>query len=135
MTNLHDIPGVHYTYTPLPAAGSGANTAYEAIIPNPLPGNAYVDSIDLLPIEAITGDDTNSNNYNVDLAGTTEIANLDLTTGNDAVRGTPKAFTISGSAAQRTVAAGGLLLVEREEVGTQPARIAGHMIRVGWKGI
>ena len=130
---LSEIAGVHYVEAVLPAVASGGNTAYEAIIMNPFPNNkAYVQSIELIPIEDITGDATNTNNWNVDLVGGTEIANKDFGAASDADRGVALAFTISGTAAQRLLAVGGTLLVEREEVGTQPARIHGHKIRVGF---
>jgi hypothetical protein len=132
---LDDKSGVYYTERSMPAVASGANTAYEAVFTNPFGQNAYVDSIALVPIEAITGDATNSNNLNADLAAGTEIANLDFGAANDGVRGTPKAFTMTGTDAQRTIAANGCLLIEREEVGTQPVRLPGHVIRVGWKRI
>ena len=133
---LAEIAGVHYLEAVLPAVASGANTAYEAVFMNPFPNNkAYVESIQLIPIEAITGDNTNTNNWNVDLVAGTEIANKDFATGSDAVRGVALPFTISGTAAQRLLAVGGTLLVEREEVGTQPARIHGHKIRVGFKAM
>jgi hypothetical protein len=136
MTSLHDVPGSHYTYLTMAAVASGDNTAYVGGTINPLNGPAKIIAIHLIPIAAITGDNTNSNNYNVDIvASTTEIANLDLATGTDAVLGVPLAFTLSGTAAQLTVAAGGVLLVEREETGTQPVRIAGHAIRFTWKGM
>jgi hypothetical protein len=134
MNKLHDIPGVHYTFHPLPAAASGANTAYEAVCPNPFDEPAYVESIDIIPIEAITGDNTNTQNYNADLVGGTEIANKDFPTGTNGVAGTPTAMTITGTTAQRTIAANGCILIEREEVGTAPARAFGTVARVGWKG-
>lgn len=133
---LSRLKGTYYTEHVLPLQASSANTAIEAVISNPLGRNAKIVSIDHLPVEAITGDNSNSQHMNILLAdGSTEIANLDYDLATDAVRGVAKAFTLSGTAAQLTIAAGICILYQREEIGTQPARIAGHKIRVGWKGI
>ncbi len=131
---LEALPGVIYTERALAASASSAATAYVAVFPNPFEGRAYIESIEHVPIEDVTGDDTNTTNYNADLVAGTEIGNLDYPTGDDADRGVAVAFDLSGAtAAQRTIAEGGSILIEQEEVGTQPARAAGHVIRVGWK--
>lgn len=131
---LHDLPGVLYTEVSLPATASSASTAYVAVMVNPFQGSAYVESIEHYPIETVTGDATNTTNFNADLVAGTEIANKDYGAAENGAVGVAEAFTFTGTAAQRKIAQGGCILIEQEEVGTQPARIAGHKIRVGWKG-
>lgn len=132
--SVRDIPGVHYTTHPLPAVASGGNTAYEAVCVNPFEGSAYIESIEIIAIEDYTGDATNSQNFNADLVAGTEIANKDLGAGVNLTKGVAAALTFTGTAAQRTIAQGGAILIEREEVGTNPARIFGSVVRVGWSG-
>lgn len=131
---LHDLNGIIYTLATLPVVASGANSALEAICPSPFSDrNGYVESIDLITPEIYTGDATNTQNMNAQLVAGTEIGNLDLGAANNTAVGVPKAFTMTGTDAQRTIAAGGCIIIQREEVGTQPARIAGAVVRVGWK--
>jgi hypothetical protein len=131
---LGQLPGIFYTTHTLPASASGENTAYKVVAPNPFQSEyAKVASIEHVPIETVTGDNTNTTNFNADLVNGTEIANKDYPTGESAARGVAEAFTFTGTAAQRRIAPGGAILIETEEVGTQPARAHGHVIRIGWK--
>jgi hypothetical protein len=128
-------PGIFYTTHVLPASASGENTAYKVVAPNPFQSEyAYVESAELVPIETITGDDTNTTNFNLDLVAGTEIANKDFPTGEAGAKGVAEAFTFTGTDAQRRIAPGGAVLVETEEAGTQPARAYGSVIRIGWRG-
>lgn len=132
----HDNPGVLYTETALPATTAADVSSIAAILTNPFRGNAKIVSCDLYPVAAITGDDTNSQNFNLMLAnGTTEIGQLDFPAAVNGVIGTKKAFTLSGTAAQLTIAADGAVTIQIEDVGDQPGLIYGHRIRIGWKGI
>lgn len=136
MKHIHDVCGTHYTCASMAAVASSDNTAVVAVIESPFSlGSAKIVSIDHIPAAAVTGDATNSCHFNALLIdGSTEIANLDYDAAINGVLGTPKAFTLSGTAAQLTVAAGGCILIQREEIGTQPVMIAGHRFRVGWQG-
>lgn len=129
-------PGTLYTEASLPLNASNAATAIVAALVNPFGKNAKIVSLDFFFPEAVTGDNTNSMHLNLMLAnGSTEIGQLDFTTGVNATIGTKKAGTLSGTAAQLTIAADGCVTLQREKIGTTPARIAGARVRVGWQRI
>lgn len=129
-----DKSGIVWTNHILPAVASGGNTAYECVCANPF-GEvyAYIEDARYIPIEDVDGDDTNSFNLNMDLVAGTEIANLDFPNSNNASKGVAEAFTFTGTAAQRRIAPNDSVLIEREEVGTQPARIFGSIVQIAWR--
>lgn len=132
---LGQLPGIFYTEVSLPAAAGAAASALEGILSNPFQTTAKIVSYEVYPIESVTGDNTNTVNYNlVAVDGTTEIGNCDFGTGSNGTRGVAKTGTLSGTAAQLTLDAGESVFVQREKVGTSPARVAGWRVRIGWRG-
>lgn len=117
VTRLHDVIGSHIDQVGPIAVGASAATAYVAAWRAPFACSViecYVISLD-----AVTGDNTNTHNFNVDGfdAGTTERGNLDLATGTNLAAGTPSAFSFVDLSAT----AGQVLRLEAEEIGTGQA--------------
>jgi len=135
MNDIADIPNGIYTDTVLPAVGSNPGSAVIAHVLNPFSKSAYINSIALKPGASIANaaDNGNTWNLNVQLEAGTEIANKDLLSNNGPLAvGTDYAFTISGNAAQRLVATGHGLLVYEEDIGSAPAIVNGHVVRIHW---
>jgi len=136
MNDIADIPNGIYTDTVLPAITADAATAIIAHVMNPFSKSAYINSIKLFPGVEIANSDNNTDtfNLNIQLEATTEIANWDLLDNNGPfeVDAGGYDFTISGSAAQRLIAAGDGLLIQREDSGTSPALVNGQIIRIHW---
>lgn len=81
---------------------------------------------------AVTGADTNSVtlkliNLKTDGSGTTAIASLALTSGNNLVQDTPKALTLSATAADLLVQAGEVLTFQETKVGNGMNIAACHL--------
>lgn len=124
-----ELSGDVYVDVHFPAVAENTATGYFAMAVNPFDGNGYIDAIEFLPIANITGDNTNTFNLNVDLSSGTEIANLDLITNTNAVVGTRNSFTITGTDAQRTLAKGAAVSIEREDIGVGTATPEGCIVR------
>jgi len=92
MPTLHEISGTLEGYVYLPAIAAATATAdFGAWV---CPMRAKVTAINLVPIDAATGDDTNSATFTVK-NGANTVASLALVTGVDLVAKTKKAFTLS----------------------------------------
>lgn len=132
---ISELVGGVYTQVMLPATASDANSAVVAQMANPFPGHkGYIESSEIFPAATVTGDNTNSTNYNLQLVDGTQIATKTYPTSTNGAKGVADAMTISGTKAQRTIAADGAIFLQQEEVGTQPARVAGFVWRVKWRG-
>lgn len=131
MLKVHDIPGTHYAQVHLPVVATGDASAI--IGTWVAPHKCKIVSIEHVPSAAITGVNTNTRHLNVQLAAGTEIANLDYVDGEDGAAATPNALTLTGTAAQLTLAAGAGLLIQSEKVGTGLALPIGQL-RIGYQG-
>ena len=123
ITEMHDVPGTRRAVIHLPAQTAAAATAHLAQWTAPFA--CRITGIGVSTVAAVTGQDTDSRNLNVDLGSGTEIANLDLESGTDvAVTGmTP--FTLTGTTAELELAQGATLRFESEKVGSGLAVAAG----------
>lgn len=114
MTALHDIPGTHVDTVPFDPIASSAATNYVAVWIAPF--RCKVTAIKVVCTDAVTGANTNTVHFNADgPSATTEIGNLDLTSGVDLTAGVPRALTMAASV---NFAAGESLRLEQEEIGT-----------------
>lgn len=115
---LGDIPGAKF-YATAYAPQHAAATATE-VVPIFVAGeNCRVRKVSFLPNAAVTGDDTNRTNLNMQNrgasgAGTTEIGNLDLATGVDLVATDEK--IVYQPATPLDLDAGHVLAVQYEKV-------------------
>ena len=83
----YDAPGTHDRQAVLPPVAAADATADFVVFEAPV--NCKVEKVKVIPGAAVTGADTNTRHLNLinrgaNGAGTTEIANYDLTSGNDA---------------------------------------------------
>lgn len=119
---------VQATIPALGAAVAGDQTVGEA------PFDGTVTAVTFTPEAAITGDNTNTrslllHNKGQAGAGTTVVATLAFTTGNNGVAFDEKAFTLSAVAGATTVAEGNILAVV-ETVGASGLANPGGRIEV-----
>lgn len=116
---VHDIPGTHVAHVMLPA--HAAATATENVPIFRAPFACKVMAVRVVPGATATGDDTNRTNYNLlnggsAGTGTTELGNLDYATGTDAAVGVTQ--NVYSSSTGTTLAAGDVLKMQMEKVGT-----------------
>ena len=114
MKELHDIPGRHIFSMDVHAHAAATATEVYALMR--VPFKSVVKAIRHIPSAAINGADTNTTHLNARV-GTTEIANIDYTNGNNASALTAKDFA-NLAAAGYNVEAGDVLNVQIEKVGT-----------------
>lgn len=128
------LAGVQYLTAYVPAVTAKAATAPVAAIVAPF--KCRIVSVEFIPLADVTGADTNSRNLNLKLTDTdgTEIANLDFAAGTDAEALAAKAFTMKGTEAQQTLAAGDVIALESELVGTDGLALPAGVLRVGVTG-
>lgn len=133
---LGELPGTLYVERVLPAVAADTATGLIAVITNPFSDRkCKITGFDLVPIADITGDATNTQNFNLIAAdGTTEIGNLDFGAGASAAKGVAEAGTLTGTAAQLLLDVGESVFVQRQDVGISPALAAGHVIRLHVRG-
>lgn len=117
-TSIHDIPGVHVDAVPLKS--HAAATATELSFVWVAPFAAKVRAVRVIWDAAITGADTNTTHVNlinadVEGDGTDELANIDYTSGTDAVAGAT--IDLYAPASPLAVAAGTKLVIQHEKVG------------------
>ena len=113
---------------PATAAGSDAD-----IVLGTVPVGGVVTSVTYAPVAAITGADTNTRKLTVtnrgdDGDGTTEVASLQFDEGTDAADFVATAITLSGTAANLEVAAGDVLSLASDKVGTGIADPGGQVV-------
>lgn len=116
---LGNIPGKHTCETVVP--GHAAATATEDFPVFYAPFACRVTAVRIVPGAAVTGANTNTTHLNLinraaDGAGTTEIANRDLTSGNDLTAFDN--YNLYAPATPLAVVAGGVLSLQYEKVGT-----------------
>jgi hypothetical protein len=128
------LAGVQYLTAHVPAAVANAATAKVAALVAPF--KCRIVSAEFVPLEDVTGADTDSRNLNLKLTDTdgTEIANLDFADGTDAAALAAKALTMKGTEAQQTLAAGEVIALESELVGTNGLALPAGVLRVGVTG-
>lgn len=93
-----------------------------------------VTAVEIISNAAVTGDNTNTRTFTLTNkgqagAGTTVVATLALTTGNDLVAADAKAFTLSATPANLVVAAGDVLQLA-QTVGASGLAHSGGVLRV-----
>ncbi len=124
MLSVHDIPGEHQLQ--VAAIAHAAATATEPIAQIRAPFKCVVTEVGFIPNTASTGDNTNTTNLNVidrgTGAGTTEIANKDLVSGENLVANTPK---VIGTGLSVAMDEGDVLSLVAEKVGSGVAVGAG----------
>jgi len=114
---MHDLVDTQYGYAHFPQQTASDATNYWASWVAPFA--LTITGIDYVPSDAITGANTNTNHINVDaLAAGTEIANIDFVSGTDGAAGVASALTLTATTADLNLAAGAVVRVEVEEVGT-----------------
>lgn len=114
-------PLVRVVEQDVPAVGTAGNDASTIVCQAPFDGT--VTAVQLVPLSAITGADTNSRtvaltNKGQAGSGSTSMASLALTNGVNAAADDEKAVTLSGTPANLAVAAGDTLLWTSTHVGT-----------------
>jgi hypothetical protein len=111
-----ELLGKHKFTVNLPAAAAADATVILGVWRAPY--KCVVNLLTHVPGSTITGADTNTAHLNVQLAAGTEIANRDYTNGVNGTPAAPLAVSLTGTTAQKTLAAGDALLFQREKVGT-----------------
>ena len=116
---LGNIPGKHSCETVVPSHAAATATEDTAIFYAPFA--CKVTAVRLVPGAAVTGANTNTTHLNLinrgaDGSGTTELANYDLTSGNDLTAYDNK--NLYTPASGLAVVAGGVLTLQEEKVGT-----------------
>lgn len=113
----HDLRGTNKDFVPIPATGSGDNTDYLAMWTAPF--DCVVTAMKVGMTDAVTGDNTNRYNFNVDGPNSAdEIANLDLIDDVNLAAGVLSSLTMSANV---NVDEDESLRLEAEEAGTSPA--------------
>lgn len=126
--NVHDIPGDHEILMTFEEIASSAATNYIAVAR--VPFICTVTAVAVICSDAVTGANTNTVHLNLDsLAAGTEIANIDLVSGTDLTAGVASALTL-GTLANRQLAAGAVLRLEQEEIGTGLGSAIAHGVVV-----
>lgn len=113
---FHDLVGSISRNIKVPAQAADAATAYVAAFRAPY--KCRVTALGYVPIAAVTGQDTESRNLNVDLAAGTEVANLDLANGTNMAAKALTAIPITATGGYIDLEEGATLRLESELVGT-----------------
>ena len=126
---LGDIPGEHVQEQTIESVAAGDATELQTVFVAPF--DCKVTGVSIIADAAVTGDDTNTKNLNIqdrgsDGAGTTEITNLDLANGVDLVAHDEK---VIGSGLSTSMLVGEALALQIEKVGTGGA-IPRSIVRV-----
>lgn len=129
MNKMHDMVGPHPpAQISIPASAAADATAYVCIWL--VPYDIRVTAFGYLSSAAVTGDDTNSKNLNVDakigVAAIAEVAHLDLVTGVDLAVGENAIAFNTGT--YLDLSEGDLVLFELEKVGTGVDVAAGSLV-------
>lgn len=125
-------PIVEKHYANVPAAAAAA----DAVVPVAVaPFAATVASVHYIPAADVTGANTNSRTYSLinagaTGAGTTAVASYAATSGNDLDGLAENVVTISGTAANRKVAAADVLVFKSTHVGSTGAADPGGTVVV-----
>lgn len=119
MLQVHDIPGVHVATAVMPASAAADATAEVPVFRAPFA--CKVRKVVLVPGAAITGTATNYHNLNLinrgtDGSGTTELANRDYLNGTNESKAVAR--ELYAPASYLALAAGAVLAIEKEKVGT-----------------
>lgn len=114
---IADITGSHTDQNTLLSVAAAATTEAHPFFVAPFP--CVVTGVGITPQAAVTGDNTDTKNLNVDNKGptgalSTEIGNLDLVLATDLVAFDEQAITIT----ETELAKGDVLALEYEQVGT-----------------
>ena len=119
INSAHRGLGVGYLYEAVPTVAHAAATATEYIGQWVAPHDCRLRAVYFLPLAAVTGANTNTTHLNVInvgvAAGTTELANLDLTSTNNL---TGRAKNVITQALTTDLSAGDVIALEAEKVGT-----------------
>lgn len=132
---LADIPGVHTHTSKTDQVLLGDATEDQVIFTAPF--RCVLENVSITPNASATGNDTNRKNLNLidkgsDGSGSDEVGALDLVTGVDLVEADETAITITGTAAQREMLKGDVLMLEIEQVGTG-ITIAESLVKVQFR--
>lgn len=133
VTSAHDIPGTQYANVHVPLANAADATALVAGWVAPF--KCLITSLQFTASAAVTGANTNSRNLNVTLGDATEIANVDFAANSNAAKGTAKTIALTGTTAQKTLAAGAALFLESELVGAGGLALPMGVWRIGFRGL
>ena len=133
MQSIHDIPGDRTQNSVTDPVAAADATELQTIFIAPYP--CKITGVTITADAAVTGDNTNAKNLNIFNtgsagAGVVEIANLDLVTGVNLVARDEKTI---GSGMSTTLAAGDVLAVQVEQVGTGVA-IPRSTFKVAFQG-
>ncbi len=120
---VYDLPGVHVAQvvTPKHAAATATEDIPIFYAPTDAPEGVSIVAVRLIPGAAVSGANTNTTHLNLvnrgaDGAGTTELANYDLTSGNDLTAYDNK--NLYTPATPLNIATGVVLTLQFEKVGT-----------------
>jgi len=122
MTSLHDIPGNHVDTGALDLHLAATATEKETVFVAPF--SLTLTSVKLEPSAAASGANTNTTHYNLldggaVGVGTTEIGNVDFTSGIDLVANTGQELIgAAGVGTNANLDKGDRLILQREKVGT-----------------
>ena len=122
-SQVYDIPGEHTKEctTPSHAAATANEEVPVLVVPASAPEGFKIDGVDLYPGDDVTGANTNTTHLNLinrgtDGTGTTELANYDLTSGNNLTKAVKKALYAPATAL--SLAVNSVLVLQHENVGT-----------------
>lgn len=129
--SLDSAPYTRVIEATIPAPAAAGTNLDQAVTEAPY--DATVTKVALVPEAAVTGDNTNTRTFTLvnkgqSGAGTTVVATLALTTGNNLVAFDEKLFTLSVVAGATTVVAGDVLLCNEVTAGTGLAHSGGRVV-------